>query len=373
MLTQAIVTLPQSAPAQSAQSQAKGTDAQAVQNRPASQNKRDGQAADTFGAMLTRQLDEKNQPAPDDSAAAPNLMPARKTADGKDLHAEEQTVPSSDSATLAFTAMLLAAPDTRLTPQPATAAASAEAAGNTAAAIAQAPTARLKGELSATEKLAEGSKMTPATIAATSKSLAENGGFALSASREEALASATPSAPPAHPGAQIGALAAAGMQVGLLQPAAATPATLASAQIAAPLNSAVWPDEFAQQVSWVGNQQNQSAELLLNPPDLGPIRVVLNVSDNQATALFSSPHLAVRDAIENALPKLREVMADNGIMLGNATVSDQAPRDSGGFMNQRPGSRADAMPSGSASPEPTVMTTPVTAARRHIGMVDTFA
>lgn len=373
MLTPAIVTLPQSAPTSSAQPQAKGADAQAVQNRPLSQNKRDEPAADTFGAMLTRQLDEKNQPAPDATAADPKLLPARKTADGKELQAEDRTAPASDSATLAFTAMLLAAPDTRLTPQPATAAAGTEAAGKAAAAIAQAASAGLKGELSATEKLAGGSKMTPATLAETGKSLAENGGYALSASREETLASATPSAPPAHPGAQLGALAAAGMQAGVLQPAAATPGTSASAQIAAPLNSAVWPDEFAQQVSWVGNQQNQSAELLLNPPDLGPIRVVLNVSDNQATALFSSPHPAVRDAIENALPKLREVMADNGIMLGNATVSDQAPRDGGGFMQPRPGSRMDDAQSGNPSIEAAAITAPVTATRRHIGMVDTFA
>lgn len=35
----------------------------------------------------------------------------------------------------------------------------------------------------------------------------------------------------------------------------------------------------------------------------------------------------VRDAIEQALPKLREMLADNGIMLGNASVNDQSPRE----------------------------------------------
>ena len=142
--------------------------------------------------------------------------------------------------------------------------------------------------------------------------------------------------------------------------------------IAAPLNSRAWPEEFAQKVSWISTQQNQVAELHLNPPDLGPMSVVLSVTDNQATALFTSPHSAVRDAIENALPKLRDSLADNGIMLGNATVSDQTPRDSGAgnFMNHRGGNSRTEI-AGTAQPAPITM--PLTTTSRHNGMVDTFA
>ena len=141
--------------------------------------------------------------------------------------------------------------------------------------------------------------------------------------------------------------------------------------LSAPLGSNAWPQEFSQKVSWISTQQMQSAELHLNPPDLGPIHIVLTVSDNQATALFSSPHSAVREAMENALPKLREIMADNGIMLGNATVSDQSPRDSSGFMNQR--TRTDATLSDRIAADLTATSVPVMAARHHNGMVDTFA
>ena len=147
--------------------------------------------------------------------------------------------------------------------------------------------------------------------------------------------------------------------------------------ISAPLGSNGWADEFSQKISWMSTQKNQVAELHLNPPDLGPLDVTLKISDNQATAMFTSPHSAVRDAIENALPKLREILADNGIMLGNATVSDQTPRDgnSAGFMNQRGDSTASREISGlevgqTNSSASTLQTTP---ARRHNGMVDTFA
>ena len=144
--------------------------------------------------------------------------------------------------------------------------------------------------------------------------------------------------------------------------------------ITAPLTSNAWPAEFAQKITWVSTQQNQVAELHLNPPDLGPMSVVLSISDNQATAVFSSPHSAVREAIENAMPKLRDSMAENGIMLGNATVNDQAPRDNGAYndMNQRSAPRIS--PQSDASATVTAPTSlPPRPASRHNGMVDTFA
>jgi flagellar hook-length control protein FliK len=97
-----------------------------------------------------------------------------------------------------------------------------------------------------------------------------------------------------------------------------------------PVNQDKWSDEFSQKITWLASSnKDQTAELHLNPPQLGPVDVVIKVSGDQATALFTSPHAAVRDAIEQAMPRLRDMMADNGIMLGNATVSDQAPRDQG--------------------------------------------
>jgi flagellar hook-length control protein FliK len=147
--------------------------------------------------------------------------------------------------------------------------------------------------------------------------------------------------------------------------------------ISSPLGSRGWAEEFSQKITWMGTQQNQVAELHLNPPNLGPLDIVLKISDNQATALFTSPHSAVRDAVENALPRLREMLADNGIMLGNTTVSDQSPRDrsADGLMNHDSGALArreasdDALEAAGLSLT-TAQTVPM---RRHNGMVDTFA
>lgn len=144
-----------------------------------------------------------------------------------------------------------------------------------------------------------------------------------------------------------------------------------------PLGGNGWAEDFSQQISWLSTQKNQVAELHLNPPNLGPLDVVLTITDKQATIQFSSPHGAVRDAVENALPKLREVFADNGIMLGNTTVSDQTPRErnAAGFLNQDapPGAPRETADDATLSVSMAPIDTPVSSGRRHIGMIDTFA
>ena len=138
------------------------------------------------------------------------------------------------------------------------------------------------------------------------------------------------------------------------------------------VSQAKWADEFSQKITWLASSnKDQTAELHLNPPQLGPVDVVIKVSGDQATALFTSPHAAVRDAIEQAMPRLRDMMADNGIMLGNATVSDQAPRDQGQFAAQRaPLSSANDIRDVPAIAQSTTRVSPIA---RHNGIVDTFA
>ncbi len=146
--------------------------------------------------------------------------------------------------------------------------------------------------------------------------------------------------------------------------------------IATPLSSINWADEFSQKINWMSMQQNYVAELYLNPPDLGALDVVLSVSGNQADALFNSPHSAVRDAVESALPKLRELLAENGINLGSATVNDQPlrDRDPERFMRQNSNSTPGDGSTKNSKPDNLLPTdAKFISARRHLGMVDTFA
>jgi len=142
-----------------------------------------------------------------------------------------------------------------------------------------------------------------------------------------------------------------------------------------PVANQSWGNEFNQKITWMASQHVQTAELHLNPPNLGPLDVVLKVSGDQATALFTSPHAAVRDAVQNALPQLRDMLAGNGITLGNAMVSDQSPRDQQAWQsNQQNGNGNTTIKIDTNVAAETILTgTTASIARRHQGMVDTFA
>lgn len=85
-----------------------------------------------------------------------------------------------------------------------------------------------------------------------------------------------------------------------------------------------WQQEFGDKLVWMTGKQNQMAEMILNPPSLGAVEVRLNLVGGEASAQFYSANANVRDAIEASLPRLRELMQDAGIALGNTTVSDQS-------------------------------------------------
>ncbi len=145
-------------------------------------------------------------------------------------------------------------------------------------------------------------------------------------------------------------------------------------------STSAWSQDLGQKITWMvsGTGQN-SAEIQLNPPDLGPLNVVLHVSGGQATAFFTSPHEAVREAVNHALPRLKEMFAENGIMLGNASVSDQSHQGAGGgaarqFFQQAPasipGSVSSGVTGGSRSGSVSADTGRVMTSS---GLVDTFA
>lgn len=97
--------------------------------------------------------------------------------------------------------------------------------------------------------------------------------------------------------------------------------------IATPLQQPQWGQDFSRQVLTLvqtTHNQHQTAQLRLDPPNLGPLHITININDNIAHAVFSSAHASVRQAIENALPQLQQQLAQAGISLGQASVNDQS-------------------------------------------------
>ena len=95
----------------------------------------------------------------------------------------------------------------------------------------------------------------------------------------------------------------------------------ASLPVAQAVGSAAWTEEIGNRVTWMTGRHEDRAELVMTPPEMGRVEVSLSVKGDQATASFVSGNPAVREALEAALPRLREVLADAGIQLGQAQVS----------------------------------------------------
>ncbi|MBX9811473.1 MAG: flagellar hook-length control protein FliK, partial [Burkholderiales bacterium] len=136
-----------------------------------------------------------------------------------------------------------------------------------------------------------------------------------------------------------------------------------------------WDDALAQKVVWLVSERQQVAELHLNPPHLGPLEVRVSVAPDQngiANAQFASPHAAVREAIEAAMPRLREILAESGITLGNTTVGNDSFRQQQGF-TPADGAPAPRHEAGSAGASSRVSTIVAVAPNTRNGLVDIFA
>lgn len=95
------------------------------------------------------------------------------------------------------------------------------------------------------------------------------------------------------------------------------------------LQSAAWNRVMTSRVLWMAREGVQQASLKLNPANLGPVEVRLNMNNDQANVTFIAQSAVTRDALEQALPRLRESFAQNGLELTNANVSQQSFGQSG--------------------------------------------
>ena len=100
--------------------------------------------------------------------------------------------------------------------------------------------------------------------------------------------------------------------------------TSSQSVISETFGKADWGQGMGKQILWMVNQNISSAEFRLNPANLGPLEVRINMDNDQVNVAFSSRHADVRDAVEQALPKLREMFEDKGLSLSDADVSQHS-------------------------------------------------
>ena len=78
--------------------------------------------------------------------------------------------------------------------------------------------------------------------------------------------------------------------------------------------------QLAEKVRWMVNAKQLVADIRLDPAELGSMQVKVSVSGESATVNFVVQSHHARDALENATPKLRELLGQQGIELGQSSV-----------------------------------------------------
>lgn len=129
-------------------------------------------------------------------------------------------------------------------------------------------------------------------------------------------------------------------------------------------------EDISARIGWLADQKIGHATIKVTPHDLGLIEVRLQMDGDKVHASFSSAHADVRHALESTLPRLREMLNDQGFQLGNADVGHQQTAQdgrSGGGGSERGGI--------GGGDEPGMVETTISSAQlmRQRGLLDAYA
>ena len=87
--------------------------------------------------------------------------------------------------------------------------------------------------------------------------------------------------------------------------------------------------QFAEKIRWIVNARNSFAEIRLDPPELGSVQVKVNMAGEAAAVSFVVQSQQARDALDQALPKLRDMLSQQGIELGQSSVQQDHQQQQG--------------------------------------------
>jgi flagellar hook-length control protein FliK len=82
-----------------------------------------------------------------------------------------------------------------------------------------------------------------------------------------------------------------------------------------------WSRGLGERLLLMAERNLQTATIRLQPEQLGPVEIRLRVNDDGAAQVhFSAAHAQTRDALDAAIPRLRELFAEQGLSLAHANV-----------------------------------------------------
>ncbi len=137
--------------------------------------------------------------------------------------------------------------------------------------------------------------------------------------------------------------------------------------IDSPVGSSSFAVDLGHQITWLGSQDLKQARIRLHPQELGSLDVSVSVNHNRVDISFAVQHPAAAHAVQQSLAQLDNMLAQQGMSLGQADVG---PQQHGGDQSGRAGHAG----AGAAEAADDVGTSVQALATTTLpGLLDTFA
>ena len=132
-----------------------------------------------------------------------------------------------------------------------------------------------------------------------------------------------------------------GNPAGNFSPASLTQ-SLASLEVKPAVGKSGWNQGFSNQIVMMVNNGIQQAKIKLNPMHLGPVEVSVKLTSEGAVVNLAALHLTTKEAMENAVPRLKEMLNENGFSQVDVNVSHQDKKEQQeAALNSRTGSNSE--------------------------------
>ncbi|ARR43798.1 flagellar hook-length control protein FliK [Vibrio campbellii] len=180
-----------------------------------------------------------------------------------------------------------------------------------------------KAALSAMPEALVAANLNPAAQAASSAELSKkvmNAGLAAGALKGATNKQDKPD--PQH--GLAGQIQAAAGQQGVTAQQQARVDTAQQAQLPLQLTKELANDQVAEKVQMMMSKNLKNLDIRLDPPELGRMQIRMTMNNDLANVHFTVANPQARDLIEQTLPRLREMLAQQGMQLADSSVQQQS-------------------------------------------------
>lgn len=98
----------------------------------------------------------------------------------------------------------------------------------------------------------------------------------------------------------------------------------AAAQAPLQLNREMAGEQVAERVQMMMSKNLKNIDIRLDPPELGRMQIRMNMNGDGTTVHFTVANQQARDVIEQSMPRLREMLAQQGVQLNESSVQQQS-------------------------------------------------